>query len=181
ERVSNARGQQQQQDDFELRAALSIPEEDESTLNSRRRSTSSTTPQMEASQPTASLVEEEDDRVDSQGLPSHVYTQTAAAEGTSRDHNEDIHSLQNSFAPFVFPRGQPLRAAAERPLDRFRRVLEDLRRSTNATSLENSLELWKRYYRSLTHDDKDVPYSSIGRHSSGRLKAYLRRMDGIIL
>ncbi|KAF4727918.1 hypothetical protein FOZ63_000333 [Perkinsus olseni] len=87
ERVSNARGQQ---DDFELRASLSIPEEDESTLNSPRKGTSSTTQQVEASQPTASLVEEEDGRVDAQGLPSHVYTQTAAAEGPSRDHNEDV-------------------------------------------------------------------------------------------
>ncbi|KAF4713822.1 hypothetical protein FOZ62_019075, partial [Perkinsus olseni] len=127
ERVSNARGQQ---DDFELRASLSIPEEDESTLNSPRKGTSSTTQQVEASQPTASLVEEEDGRVDAQGLPSHVYTQTAAAEGPSRDHNEDVHSHQNPFAPLVFPRGRgPLRAAAERPLDRLRRVLEDLRRS----------------------------------------------------
>ncbi|KAF4719956.1 hypothetical protein FOZ63_023549, partial [Perkinsus olseni] len=118
ERVSNARGQQ---DDFELRAALSIPDEDESTLNSPRKGTSSTTQQMQASRPTASLVEEY--------TPSHVHTQTAAAEGPSRDHNEDVHSHQNPFAPLVFSGGQPLRAAAERPLDRFRRVLEDLRRS----------------------------------------------------
>lgn len=64
----------------------------------------------------------------------------------------------------------------ERPLDRFRRVLSDLERSKPVcdASAESSLELWKRYYRSITDDDTD--------HTrQGRLRGYFRELDSIML